>query len=179
MSQVRYSFYSNLNICSNLWHSCRQSGKSSPLAHLLAIYICLIFWTPEHCDEHWDRNVGRLGLETCMLLHFLSWTTLWSSVRTLRVIHVNKGFIETTWSRGWSHTGTGSPVKWSQYRACRSSRGVWTKLSETGSDFWVILYGARSWTRWSFQLRIFCDCKCKLKEGIQNLLIFVKRMARS
>ena len=28
---------------------------------------------------------------------------------------------------------------------CQSSRSIWTTLSDILSDFWVVLYGSRSW----------------------------------
>jgi len=30
------------------------------------------------------------------------------------------------------------------------TKNVWTILSDTGFEIWVVLCGARSWTRWSF-----------------------------
>ena len=30
--------------------------------------------------------------------------------------------------------------------SCQSSRSIWTAFSDRGSDFWVALCGARSWT---------------------------------
>lgn len=35
-------------------------------------------------------------------------------------------------------------------KACPSSRSIWTAPSEIRSDFWVVLWGAWSWTQWSF-----------------------------
>lgn len=40
-------------------------------------------------------------------------------------------------------------VKWSQPQACCSSRGILTMLSDVVFEFWVVLYGSRSWTQWS------------------------------
>lgn len=45
-----------------------------------------------------------------------------------------------------------SQEKWSWHRACQSSRGIWTMLSDIWLDFQVVLPGARSWTQRSFQL---------------------------
>lgn len=50
---------------------------------------------------------------------------------------------------GWLGSGTGSPGQWSQHQGCWSSRSTWTRLSDTWSDFWVVLHEARGWTRWS------------------------------
>lgn len=42
-----------------------------------------------------------------------------------------------------------SQEKWSWHRACQSSRGIWTMLSDICLDFWVVLCGAASSTQWS------------------------------
>ena len=44
--------------------------------------------------------------------------------------------------RSWA-TGTGSLGQWLWRRACQNSRSVWTMLSDTWSDFCVVLCGAR------------------------------------
>ena len=41
--------------------------------------------------------------------------------------------------------------------SCQSSRSIQTLLSNIGFESWVVLCGAKSKNRWSFQLRIFCD----------------------
>jgi len=46
--------------------------------------------------------------------------------------------------RGWA--GTKRMVRLPR-RACQNSRNIWTMLSVTRSDFWMVLFGARSWTQ--------------------------------
>lgn len=50
--------------------------------------------------------------------------------------------------RKWLGTGTVCPVLWSWHWAGQSSRDVWTALSDTLSNCWVILCRARIWAWW-------------------------------
>lgn len=45
-------------------------------------------------------------------------------------------------TRRWSSPGTSSPGQWPQ---AVGVQGVWTMLSDIGIEFWVVLWGARSW----------------------------------
>ena len=71
------------------------------------------------------------------------------------------GLEEMAWSyvrggSGWDSSpegnghGKGSPGQWSQHWASVSWINVWTALSDIGFEFWAVLCGDRSWTRWSF-----------------------------
>lgn len=60
--------------------------------------------------------------------------------------------MKTFFTRGWSGTGTRSSGQWSWHWACQRSRSIWTMLSDIWSNFWVVLWRARSWTQQSIRV---------------------------
>jgi len=106
-----------------------------------------------HLSQRRSALRGNPFLRTCLLVtRMLDFSALWLQLPVLGSL--------TCWAVcGRSGTGAASPGGIAP--SCQSSRSIWTLLLDMWSHFWVVLCGARSWTRWSlrvlFQLGIFND----------------------